>query len=38
MLPYQRNPCTNCKSAQHCTTRGHSIPFAQVTSWSVHLQ
>jgi len=25
MLPKQRKPCTNCKSAQHCTTRG--IPY-----------
>jgi len=22
-LPQQRNPCTNCKYAQQCTTRGH---------------
>jgi len=25
MLPSQRNPCTDCKSAQWCTTRG--IPY-----------
>jgi len=25
MLPYQRNPCTDCKSVQWCTTRG--IPY-----------
>jgi len=23
MLPQQCNPCTDCKSAQQCTTRGH---------------
>jgi len=21
------NQCTNCKSAQYCTTRGHPLPF-----------
>jgi len=25
-LPQQRNPCTDCKSAQQCTTRGHALP------------
>jgi len=23
MLSWQRSPCTDCKSAQQCTTRGH---------------
>jgi len=31
----QRNPCTNCKSAQLCTTRGHPLQFHRVTSGSV---
>ena len=35
MLPYQGNPCTDCKSAQQCTTRGHPLPLPQVTSVSV---
>jgi len=35
MMSYQRNPCTDCKSAQKCTTRGHPIPFPQVTSGSM---
>jgi len=35
MLPQQRNPCTDCKSAQQCTTRGHPLSFLQVTSESV---
>jgi len=26
MLPQQRNPCPNCKSAQLCTTRGQPLP------------
>jgi len=35
VLPYQRNPCTDCKSAQQCPTRGHALPLPQVTSGSV---
>jgi len=37
MLSQQRNPRTDCKSAQQCTTRGHPIPlpFPQVTFGSV---
>jgi len=35
MLPSKRNPCTDCKSAQPCTTRGHALPVSQVTSGSV---
>jgi len=27
--------CTNCKSTQQCTTRGHPLAFPQVTSRSV---
>jgi len=27
VLSLQRNPCTDCKSAQQCTTRGHPQPF-----------
>jgi len=27
MLSQQRNPCTDYKSTQWCTTRGHSLPF-----------
>jgi len=34
-LPWQRNPCTDCKSAQLCTTRGHPLPLPEVTSGSV---
>jgi len=34
-LPYQRNPCPDCKSAQWCKTRGHPQPLPQVTSGSV---
>jgi len=26
MLPWQRNPCPDCKSAQQCTTRGQPLP------------
>jgi len=35
VLSQQRNPCTDCKSTQYCTTRGHPRPFPQVTSGSV---
>jgi len=35
MLPQQRNPRTDCKSTQQCTTRGHLLPLPQVTSGSV---
>jgi len=35
MLPQRRNPCTDCKSAQQCTTRGQPLPRLQVTSGSV---
>ena len=35
MLPLQRNPCPDCKSAQQYTTRGQSLPCPQVTSGSV---
>jgi len=35
MLLYQHNPCSDCKSAQQCTIRGHTLPFPQVTSGSV---
>ena len=35
MLLQQRIPCTDCKSAQQCTTRGHPLPLPQVTSGSV---
>jgi len=35
MLPQQRNPCNNCKSAQYCTTKGHPLPLPQVTSRSL---
>jgi len=35
MLPWLRNPCTDCKSAQQCTTRGHPLPLTQFTSGSV---
>jgi len=28
-------PCTDCKSAQQCTTTVHILPFPQVTSRSV---
>jgi len=35
VLPQQRNPCTDCKSAQHCTTRRYPLQLAQVTSGSV---
>jgi len=27
VLPQQRNPCTDCKSAQQSTTRGHPLPL-----------
>jgi len=26
------NLCTDCKSTQQCTTRGHRLPLPQVTS------
>ena len=26
------NPCTDCKSAQYCTTRGHPVQLPQLTS------
>jgi len=32
----QRHPCTYCKFAQRCATRGHPVPLPQVTSGSVH--
>ena len=32
MMSYQQKPCTDCKSAQQCTTRGHLLPFPQLTS------
>jgi len=32
MLPQQRNPYTDYKPAQSCTTRGHPLPLPQVTS------
>ena len=35
MLPYQRSPRTDCKSARQCTTRWQPLPFSQVTSGSV---
>ena len=35
ILPQQRNPCPDCKSAQQCTTRGQPLPCPQVTSGSV---
>jgi len=35
MLPYQRNPCTDCKFAHQCTTRRHPLPLSQVSSGSV---
>jgi len=35
MLSQQRNSCTDCKSVQQCTTRGHPLPFPPVTSGSV---
>ena len=35
MLPQQRNRCTDCKSAQQCTTRGQLLPRPQVASGSV---
>ena len=35
MLPQQRNPCTDCKSAQQCTTRAQPLPWPQVTSGCV---
>jgi len=31
----QGNSCTNCKSAQKCTTRGHPQSFPQVAFGSV---
>ena len=34
-LPHQCNPCSDCKSAQQCTTRGHPLPLLQVTSGSM---
>jgi len=30
MLPYQRNPYADCKTAQQCTTRGHPLPFSEL--------
>jgi len=27
ILSWQCNPCTDCKSAQQCTTTGHPLPF-----------
>ena len=30
MFSLQRNPCTDCKSAQLCTTRGHPRPFPKL--------
>jgi len=30
MLSWQRNPCTDCKSAQQCITRGHPLPFPKL--------
>jgi len=35
MLSQQRNPCTDCKSVQLCTTRGHPLQFPRVKSGSV---
>ena len=35
MLPQQRNPGADCKSAQQCTTRGHPLPLPQVAYGSV---
>jgi len=35
MLSRQRNPSTDCKSAQQCTTRGHPLLFPWLTSGSV---
>jgi len=35
MLSQQRNPCTDCKTAQQCTTRGHLLLFRKVASGSV---
>jgi len=32
MLSQRRYLCTDCKSAQYCTTKGHPLPFPQVTS------
>jgi len=29
------NPCTDCKSAQQSTTRGHPLPVSQDTFGSV---
>jgi len=31
MLSQQQNPCTDSKSAQQCTTKGHPLSFPQVT-------
>jgi len=30
MSSRQRNPCTDCKSAQYCTTRGHPLPLPKL--------
>ena len=30
MFPQQRNSCTDCKSAQYCTARGHPLPFPKL--------
>jgi len=35
MMSQQRNPCTDCKSAQQCTTRRHFLPFPKVICRSV---
>ena len=30
VLPQQRNPCTDCKSAEQCTTRGNPYDFPKL--------
>jgi len=35
VLIAKKNPRTNCKSNQWCTTSGHPLPFPQVTSGSM---